>query len=203
MGFVAWTTIWDRNFPHSSVGAESISIVSCICSCGRLNCWVFIWWRWIGAVWVYMHCGSGKLQEEGLQEEWDHRMFHSSCRGMPLSLCPSVNKSKETVNHTAGQRTVLLVYGMFRLLAVLEAQHQCPIDWAEHGGQNMEFLQATAHKVLLYASLNGAASDVQRAVGGGGLTAVTSHHPEKPWWKTSNRMQVLKWESAVTQENVL
>lgn len=83
------------------------------------------------------------------------------------------------------------------LLAVLDMQHHCPVHWVEQRGRTMEFLQTAAHKVLLYASLNGTASHVQRCWGGGEsrLSALTSHHPENFGEKTSDRMQVLKRHS--------
>lgn len=105
---MAWTTIWDQNFSHLSSGTEPICIISCIfrmCSHGRL-----VWYECMCTV------GQGSHRKRVCRKNISaavHRMLHISYRSMSFSTSPSVNKSKENVNHTASKHTELFVCGMF------------------------------------------------------------------------------------------
>lgn len=137
---MAWTTIWGQNF------ASSVVYSGCVYLQGwRIECWYGI------VVWVYVHCRQGKPQEMGLQEE--SVLLFTGCftlSGYRACLCLTahlwINQRKIWIT---SRHTVLYVWGMFRLLAVLDAQRQCPLDWAASDYGLLTLLQ-TKHSGVLH-----------------------------------------------------
>ncbi len=79
-----------------------------------------------------------------------------------VCLC-LVSNSNGNVKHSAKKRTVLYICGMFHLLTVWIHNNYVQLTKLNKEVK-LQLIQTAAHKVLLYASLNGAASNVQRAV---------------------------------------